>query len=112
MKFRSVLIAAVAAAALAGGAQAAETVEVDAGGLRSMRVSYAELDLTKPEGARVLLKRLDRAARQVCGEADIRSASARQSKMCRDQAVARAVGFVNRPALTAELGSAFALASL
>jgi UrcA family protein len=64
-KFVSILTTSIIALAL--GAPTIAAAEADAG-LKgtSKKVSYSELDLDKEEGAIVLYKRLQIAARQVC----------------------------------------------
>jgi UrcA family protein len=68
---------------------------------RSVTVSYRDLDLSTPAGARTLYARIQSAARQVCGyeEADLIEQSIWRS--CYDSAVSDAVGKVNSPLLTA-----------
>jgi UrcA family protein len=81
---------------VAGGAIAApQTVE-------SVNVSYMAADLTQPEGARALYLRIQRAARRVCHEPDIRDLAALSMyQRCFDRAVDDAVAKVNATALTA-----------
>ena len=71
--------------------------------VKSLAVSYADLDLSKPAGAQTLYKRIKAAARHVCGPTDqytfVTSASA--FRQCFNKAVADAVGQVDRPSLTA-----------
>ena len=69
---------------------------------RSVTVQYSDLDLTRPEGAQALYRRIEAAAREVCGHADIRELrSFREARRCREQAVDEAVRQVNVGALTA-----------
>ena len=65
-------------------------------------VKFGDLDLTHSQGAAVLYTRIRSAAREVCVPEynwvmEMRAISAK----CRDEAIARAVGEVNAPALTA-----------
>jgi UrcA family protein len=64
-------------------------------------VKFNDLDITTPEGAKVLYKRITAAAREVCdvsiGSDPILRAGA---KVCIDQAVDNAVRGVNAPMLT------------
>lgn len=99
---RSVLSTAVLASlSLAATARAAEaprtSVEVE-----RVVVSYADLDLTKDAGVVRLQRRLEAAARQVCGSADPRDMKlAGLARQCIDEAVMRAVAEVGSPQLTA-----------
>ena len=74
--------------------------------VRRRVVRYADLDITHTEGAAVLYTRIAHAAREVC-EADPSFAELRsvwpdaEARKCQAQAIARGVGEVNAPALTA-----------
>jgi UrcA family protein len=71
--------------------------------VRSEKVSYADLNLSTPAGASTLYRRIQRAARSVCG-ADDRVGSILphlQWRKCYESAVADAVAKVNSPMLTA-----------
>jgi UrcA family protein len=71
-------------------------------GLPTIIVSYADLDLSKPEGARILYARIKRAAHKVC--APLASREVRRNFLWRDcyeGAIANAVATVDRPGLTA-----------
>lgn len=68
------------------------------------RVYYADLDLSTQRGARVMLQRLDNAARDVCGgdwrgsnSRIARAAEAEQIDVCRDQAMRTALAELNAP---------------
>jgi UrcA family protein len=65
-------------------------------------VSYSDLDLSTPEGARVLYQRISVAARQVCPFQDAVEPS-RMAKYhaCREAAIERAVNSVNNAQLAA-----------
>lgn len=69
--------------------------------VRSVTVSYRDLDLSTPHGAKVLYRRIRAAAREVCGYrgADLLEQSA--WKGCYHNAIADAVGKVNNPLVTA-----------
>ena len=84
------------AAFVATGAIAApQTVE-------SVNVSYAAADLTQPDGAQGLYRRIQRAARMVCREPDIRDLTALSLyQRCYERAVDDAVAKVDATALTA-----------
>jgi UrcA family protein len=69
---------------------------------RTVRVSYADLDLAKPAGAEALYRRIKAAARKVCGPPETREAIAHQRwRDCYDHAISQAVLDINRQALTA-----------
>ena len=90
-----VMLAAAPLAMAANGAQAGES----AGNVRQKTVSFRDLNVSNPEGAAVLYKRIKSAASEVCGTWD--SLSQRPAVMtCIDEAVSRAVAQVNRPMLT------------
>lgn len=66
-------------------------------------VSYADLDLAREPGAKVLLRRLEHAAGQVCGSRPGRApiSIVRAWRACRSQSLAAAVMQVDAPVLTA-----------
>jgi UrcA family protein len=95
-----------AAAFLLCGAIALCTVQVTAraadDGLPSKRVSYADLDISKPAGAKVLYGRIKTAARHVCALNGYNDLSSMQwVNQCTDRAIDRAVKDVGSPALSA-----------
>jgi UrcA family protein len=99
-----------AAAFLLCGAIAVCTLQVTAHaadeGLPSKRVSYADLDISKPAGAKVLYRRIVKAAYQVCEINGYDSFGAAQLvKRCVDHAIDKAVKDVDSPALSALLPS-------
>ena len=70
--------------------------------LPSERVSYADLDISKPAGAKVLYGRIVAAARHVCelnGTRDL--GSMHWVSRCTDLAIDKAVNDVGSPALSA-----------
>jgi len=69
--------------------------------VRSVTVSFRDLDLSKPEGARALYGRIQSAAKQVCGYAGRDLIDQNIWRSCYRNAVADAVGRVNSPLLTA-----------
>jgi UrcA family protein len=70
--------------------------------VKSVNVSYVAADLTRPESAQKLYVRIQRAARVVCREPDIRDLPVRPAYLqCYNQAVDNAVATVNASALTA-----------
>jgi UrcA family protein len=84
------------AAFMATGAHAAAQVE------DSIHLSYVAADLTQPEGAKTLYRRIQRAARKVCHGPDIRDVSALADyDRCYQRAVDDAVAQVDVSTLTA-----------
>jgi UrcA family protein len=74
--------------------QAAEIV-------RSRTVHFADLDITRVEGAAALYGRIKRAARLVCDEHNSRELPRRkQYTACYETAVSNAIAQVNQPVLT------------
>ena len=67
----------------------------------SVTVSYADLDLSKPSGARTLYGRITGAAREVCGDQGRRLEEQFQWRTCYQGAISDAVAAVNSPLLTA-----------
>ena len=69
----------------------------------TITVRYGDLNLSHPAGAAELYRRIDRAARKVCGDASMRYAlpAVRAVQECERIAVANAVNFVNKAQLTA-----------
>ena len=71
-------------------------------GLASQRVSYADLDISKPAGAKVLYGRIVAAARHVCALDGTRDFGSMQwVNRCTDRAIDKAVQDVGAPALSA-----------
>jgi UrcA family protein len=69
----------------------------------SMKVQFADLDLTRSAGAAALYQRLKDAAQTVCAPFDARSRdleSQMRFKQCVQSAIGAAVTKVDRPALT------------
>ena len=95
-----------AAAFLLCGAIALCTLQLTAqaadDGLPSKRVSYADLDISTPTGAKVLYGRIVRAAKEVCRYNGYQSLGAAQlTTHCVDFAIDNAVKDVGSPALSA-----------
>jgi UrcA family protein len=67
----------------------------------SVTVSFRDLDLSSTEGARTLYRRIQAAAKQVCGYAGADFIEQSIWKSCYHNAVSEAVGKVNSPLLTA-----------
>lgn len=76
--------------------------------VRSVRVSYADLDLTRQADVQILLGRIENAAYRACGGDPRRHPvydlmpkhTAEVFKECRADAVARAVGSIDLPLLS------------
>ena len=72
----------------------------------SKRVSYADLDISKPAGARVLYSRIVKAAHQVCEiNTALNLATQHLIDRCAERAIDNAVRDVGAPALSALLPS-------
>jgi UrcA family protein len=69
--------------------------------VRSVTVSYGDLDLSSPAGANALYRRIQGAAKQVCGYAGADLIEQSIWRGCYRNAIANAVGKVNNPLLTA-----------
>jgi UrcA family protein len=71
-------------------------------GLPAKRVSYADLDISKPAGAKVLYGRIVKAAKEVCQFPGFQSLGTSQMiNRCVDHAIDNAVKDVGSPALSA-----------
>jgi UrcA family protein len=95
-----------AAALLLCGAIALCTLQVTAqaadDALPSKRVSYADLDISKPAGAKVLYGRIVRAAKDVCRSTGYDTLGAAQlANRCISDTIDKAVKDVGSPALSA-----------
>jgi UrcA family protein len=70
----------------------------------SIKVSYTDLDPSKPAGAEALYHRITRAARTVCAESFRTSIPYRRvsgQKQCEEKAIGNAVNDVNHPLVSA-----------
>lgn len=82
----------------------------------SKPVSYADLDLSAPDGVETLLKRIDAASRKVCGRRPMTLAYGQLKSYfaCRETAMHGAVARINQPSVTlawaGEAGDAMRLA--
>jgi UrcA family protein len=89
------------AAVQAGEACASAPQSAHAAGA-AITVGYSDLNLSTPEGARVLYTRIDHAAHKVCDAGDIRDLDAQAaSQKCERAALAQAVQAVHSPQLAA-----------
>ena len=97
--------AVVWAASAMAGVATAQTSSARTVNLSAETVSYADLDLSSHDGARVLLKRIDYAAKRVCGPEPMISplmpAVRSQYKRCLDEAADNAVAAIKAPLVTA-----------
>lgn len=102
-KFAS-LFAAVAIAVASVGPAAAQdaTRSLTEPGALSIPVAYGDLDLTRPEGVKVMTVRIERALKAVCGNSR-HSANAIRVMIakCRTKALSDAIADINEPLLTA-----------
>ena len=78
------------------------TAQASDDGLPTQRVSYADLDISKPAGAKVLYGRIVAAAHNVCALSGYRDLGSMQwMNKCTDRAIDKAVKDVGAPALSA-----------
>jgi UrcA family protein len=69
-------------------------------------VRFADLDVSHPEGAAVLYRRISAAAKRVCAPIEsFRYSLVDRRDTCIDQAITNAVNTVNQPALFAEMSA-------
>lgn len=88
-------VSALAFAAMATPLAAKETSR------NAVTLSYADLDLTSEAGANALLRRVDRAARQVCGITHAqRGLFQRQRRQCVAETVGETVAKIDAPVVT------------
>ena len=80
-------------------AQSAQTPGSDSP--KQMLIRYADLDLARPEGASVLFRRLQSAAKIVCSPLESFPGKFNMFQRCVSDAMARAVTQVDRPGLNA-----------
>jgi UrcA family protein len=96
----TIALAACLLGAVAGTAGAAG-VASDAD-VRTMRVTYGDLNLATEQGSRALYARIESAARQVCAPDDERNLEAvAAARACKARAIAQAVNAVHSPMLAA-----------
>jgi UrcA family protein len=93
------IASALAALALAGMAAPSALAEKRT---VSMTISYADLDLASPAGAKSMLNRLQKASRKVCGTSTHRSPEEMTwAKACMTDAMSSAVSRLNAPTVSA-----------
>jgi UrcA family protein len=91
------ILAAMSTTMLAGVTQAGGTDDI----VPKQVVSYKDLNLNSNEGTRVLYRRIQGAANQVCGKVETRDLQGeRVHKACFERAISQAVAAVNSPMLT------------
>jgi UrcA family protein len=98
---RNTVAAAMIFSVLSGASTITNAVlsEVD---VESVRVSYADLDLTSSEGQHSLYQRLRGAAQDVCGEEYSKVArKVRENRECREFALQKALRKVGNPSVAA-----------
>jgi UrcA family protein len=94
------LTAGLAVLALAGAAPAADAA--DPTQPPTVVVSYDDLNIDSPQGARILFARIRNAATRVCGSLEARGPEAfSQFRKCYQQAMDAAVAQIDEPAVTA-----------
>ncbi|HXO63671.1 MAG TPA: UrcA family protein [Steroidobacteraceae bacterium] len=102
MRAGTVALAACLLGAAAGTASAATSTADDSADVRTMRVSYGDLNLATEQGSRALHTRLESAARAVCAPEDGRNlAEVAAARACEARAIAQAVKDVHSPMLAA-----------
>jgi UrcA family protein len=96
------LIAAAIFSTVASGFSAA-SIAADTTDAPQVVVQYQDLDLSNPQGAATLYRRISAAAERVCPHLESYDLSAKShADACMHKAIANAVAAVNSPALVAE----------
>lgn len=91
------VLAAVSTTMLVGVTQAAGTGD----NLPKQVVTYKDLNLNSNAGTQVLYKRIQGAAKEVCGKVDVRNLQGMNARnACLERAISQAVAAVNSPMLT------------
>lgn len=97
MRMTCVILAVASGTMLAGVTQAAHAGD----NLPKQVVTYKDLNLNSDAGTKVLYKRIQGAADQVCGKVDVRDLQGMSVRnACLDRAISQAVAAVNSPKLT------------
>jgi UrcA family protein len=109
-RFSNILLGAFCAAVLGALPAPGHAMTTDPA---ARTVRFADLDITRPAGAKVLYGRISAAAQEVCHLSHSRDLKLRQVEhACIEAAVDTAVKTINAPALSAlRFGSAIRLAS-
>ena len=105
------MVLAIAAMTLVGAAPVAARSLDDS---VSVFVRYRDLDISKSAGAETLLRRIDKAAVQICGgKPDQRLLGERLAfKKCRASTIDRSVAALNAPMVTAGAGRSNAMVAM
>lgn len=102
---KSVLVAIAGAglAALASQPGSAQAQTASSPELVSVRISFADLNLSSQSGAREMMGRIEGAARIICGESPSNNDLSERSRehACVDQTVSDAVRSLDAPSVTA-----------
>ncbi len=97
---RRTIAAIFAAAAICAFASPAAAAPAPA----SMTITYADLDLTTDRGASTMLRRINRAARDVCGmdsSATLSLGERREGRACVRETTEQTIAMMARPTVTA-----------
>ena len=106
--FRTMIVTAfaiVAVADFAAHTASARDLGADAG---RVKVSYADLDLSAPQGAKVMATRIHNAARDICGGDEAAYADLTQrhlARLCIQETSARAASTLGAPLVMAAVNS-------
>ncbi len=96
---RGLLVTAILVAISAGFATVAAAGDLT--GVRSETVQFGDLNLSSPQGAATLYRRIAAAARDVCDRGHFDLASLQATRACVDKAIADAVTKIGHPELVA-----------
>jgi UrcA family protein len=109
-RIRTKLLAAALLLTVGNGflASSSQGAGTSSGGVATVTVRYADLDLNTSEGIAALYERLQRAARNVCRYYDGRGSltNVRVLRACYERALAAAVGDVDLEGLNSVYGNA------
>ena len=97
-------LAVLAVADFASHTVSARPLDTD---LVSVKVGYADLDLTGPRGAAVMAARIHNAARAICGDGDVSYTDLHQRqlvKSCIEEVSTRAAAQLGSPMVSASIG--------
>lgn len=97
-------LAGVSLAALAIAPSAAQAQPASSQESVSVRISYADLNLSSPEGAREMMGRIQGAARIICGESSMNNDLSERARThaCVDATVSEAVRSLGAPSVSAQ----------
>ena len=102
MQTKSYMTALMSVLAL-GSAGVSQTAFAQSDDVASVKVQYAELNLSSPAGAKAMLQRINQAANEVCGPQSTGRIDrvARLRETCVKQAISGSVRQLNAPMVTA-----------